>query len=215
MCVLWNQALILWQNKSTCGTYVTGSNYASIRESCLSLNTVTALQRPSSGLVHWDLCYLQQHQLWWWITPQQNPDISVWLPDRTPLATHLDGTRLWIRLALLNQAGGRKRSPDFLHVAAVTAAPVRCCLAVSQVGKGGFHHGMNPHTEKWKKQITQDTRRSLETLPLKQQALYSPPSPSLFRSWNMKGQGQHGARTVMYETKQCVFYELKQFVLCR
>lgn len=48
MCVLRNQAPILSQ-KSSCGTHVTGRNYASITESCSSLNTVTALQRPSSG----------------------------------------------------------------------------------------------------------------------------------------------------------------------
>lgn len=67
------------------------------------------------AFIHHGLCYLQQHQLWWWITPQQNLDISVWLADRTPLAIHLDGTRLWIRLPLLNQAGARKGSPGFLH----------------------------------------------------------------------------------------------------
>lgn len=37
--------------------------------------------------------------------------------------------------------------------------------------------------------------------PLKPQVLYSPPLPSLFRSWNMKDQGQRGAITVTYEAK--------------
>lgn len=128
MCILWNQALILPQDNSSCGTHVTGSNYASITESCSPINSITALQRPPSGpwaevmqmakldpLVYRNLCYLQQTQLWWWITPQQNLDISVLLPDWTPLAIHLDGTRLWIRLALLSQAGGRNGSPDSFH----------------------------------------------------------------------------------------------------
>lgn len=55
---------------------------------------------------------------------------------------------------------------------------------------------------------TIDTRCSLKMplrgFPLKPQVLYSPPLTSLFRSWNMKDQGQRGAITVTYEAKASV-----------